>query len=86
MSFLQYINLEEGSYVVREIHWGICGIHVRPRMVVAKIVNVDYFLSRKQQSVVAELQSCMECQKHAPVSLRPKIDIIPVSFTWSFQR
>ncbi|KAK1426837.1 hypothetical protein QVD17_15517 [Tagetes erecta] len=38
------------------------------------------------KSAVAELQSCMDCQKHAPVSLRPKNDMIPVTAAWPFQK
>ncbi|KAK1433246.1 hypothetical protein QVD17_10155 [Tagetes erecta] len=83
---LRCLTPDEASYVIREIHWGICGIHAGPKMVVAKVVNAGYFWPGMHKSAVAELQSCIDCQKHAPVSLRPKNDMIPVTAAWPFQK
>ncbi|KAK1427879.1 hypothetical protein QVD17_16586 [Tagetes erecta] len=38
---LRCLDPEEASYVIREIHWGICGIHAGPQMVVAKVERAN---------------------------------------------
>ncbi|XP_021994240.1 uncharacterized protein LOC110890901 [Helianthus annuus] len=40
---LRCVDPEDANYLIREIHEGICGIHARPRMVVAKVMNVGYY-------------------------------------------
>ncbi|XP_076950432.1 uncharacterized protein LOC143623390 [Bidens hawaiensis] len=40
---LHCVDAEDASYLIREIHEGICGLHARPRMVVAKITNAGYY-------------------------------------------
>ncbi|XP_076934201.1 uncharacterized protein LOC143600375 [Bidens hawaiensis] len=35
---LRRVDTEDASYLVREIHEGICGLHACPRMVVAKVL------------------------------------------------
>ncbi|XP_022040367.1 uncharacterized protein LOC110942913 [Helianthus annuus] len=83
---LKCLTPEEASYVIREIHWGICGIHSGPRMVVAKALNAGYFWPGMHQSTVSELQSCEDCQRHAPVSYRAKNNLVPVTSVWPFQK
>ncbi|XP_021985818.1 uncharacterized protein LOC110882015 [Helianthus annuus] len=83
---LKCLTPEEASYVIREIHWGICGIHAGPRMVIAKVMNAGYFWPGMHQSAVDELQSCEDCQRHAPVSHRAKNNLVPVTSAWPFQK
>ncbi|XP_021995226.1 uncharacterized protein LOC110892368 [Helianthus annuus] len=40
---LRCVDPEDANYLIREVHEGICGIHVGPRMVVAKVTNVGYY-------------------------------------------
>ncbi|XP_076924252.1 uncharacterized protein LOC143586612 [Bidens hawaiensis] len=40
---LRCVDAEDANYLIREIHEGICGFHVGPRMVVAKLMNVGYY-------------------------------------------
>jgi hypothetical protein len=46
---LRCVTPDEATYLVNEIHLGICGIHVGPRLVVAKILNIGYYLSQPDQ-------------------------------------
>ncbi|XP_022020232.1 uncharacterized protein LOC110920322 [Helianthus annuus] len=83
---LRCLTPEEASYVIREIHWGICGIHSGPRMVVAKAMNAGYFWLGMHQSTVSELQACEDCQRHAPISHHAKNDLVLVTSAWPFQK
>ncbi|KAJ0744440.1 putative nucleotidyltransferase, Ribonuclease H [Helianthus annuus] len=55
-------------------------------MIVTKVKNAGYYWPGMHDSAVKELQQCDECQKHAPVSLRAKNEMIPVTVAWPFQK
>ncbi|XP_022000406.2 uncharacterized protein LOC110897975 [Helianthus annuus] len=40
---LRCVDKTDAQYLVHKIHEGLCGIHVGPRMVVAKIMNAGYY-------------------------------------------
>ncbi|XP_022031106.1 uncharacterized protein LOC110932053 [Helianthus annuus] len=74
---LKYLDPEQASYIIREIHYSICGIHARPKMIVTKVKNAGYYWPGMHESAVKKLQQCDECQRHAPISLRAKNKMIP---------
>ena len=49
---LRCLDSEEGMYVLREIHEGVCGNHSGPRSLVWKVVRVGYFWPNMQKDVV----------------------------------
>ncbi|XP_021995680.1 uncharacterized protein LOC110892846 [Helianthus annuus] len=75
-SLLHCVDPQDVSYLIREIHEGICGIHAGPRMVVAKIMNAGYYWPGMHVDALNELRKCDACQRHAPKTLRPKNDLI----------
>ncbi|KAK1409583.1 hypothetical protein QVD17_36110 [Tagetes erecta] len=88
INFLLYNKLPEEKAEARKMQVKALQYQMvdGPKMVVAKVVNAGYFWPGMHKSAVAELQSCMDCQKHAPVSLRSKNDMIPVTAAWPFQK
>ncbi|KAK9050039.1 hypothetical protein SSX86_030992 [Deinandra increscens subsp. villosa] len=76
----------EAEWVVREVHEGICGIHAGAKMVVAKIMSLGYYWPGMYRNTFEELQKCQACQIHAPVSMRAKNELIPVTSAWPFQK
>lgn len=83
---LRCVDPSEANYLIREIHAGICGIHTGPRAVVAKILNAGYYWPGMHASAEHELRKCFTCQKHAPLTIRPKNNLIPVYAAWPFQK
>uniref|UniRef100_A0A251SMQ5 Putative reverse transcriptase domain-containing protein n=1 Tax=Helianthus annuus TaxID=4232 RepID=A0A251SMQ5_HELAN len=83
---LKCLDPDQANYIIREIHYGICGIHAGPKMIVTKVKNAGYYWPGMHESAVKELQQCDECQKHAPISLRAKNEMIPVTAAWPFQK
>ncbi|XP_076906127.1 uncharacterized protein LOC143562104 [Bidens hawaiensis] len=69
---LRCVDAEDANYLIREIHEGICGLHVGPRMTVAKIMNAGYYWPSMHLDAVQEIRKCDSCQRHAPNTLRPK--------------
>ncbi|XP_022024666.1 uncharacterized protein LOC110925001 [Helianthus annuus] len=83
---LRCVDPQNANYLIREIHEGICGIHVGPRMVVVKIMNDGYYWPGMHVDALKELRKCDSCQRHSPKTLRPRNDLIPVSTAWPFQQ
>ncbi|XP_035838809.1 uncharacterized protein LOC118486452 [Helianthus annuus] len=63
---LRCVDHQDASYLIREIHEGICGIHAGPRMVVAKTMNPGYYWPGMHIDALKELRKCDSCQRHAP--------------------
>ncbi|XP_076917877.1 uncharacterized protein LOC143578096 [Bidens hawaiensis] len=83
---LRCVDAEDVNYLIREVHEGICGLHAGPRMVVAKLMNVGYYWPGMHLDVVWEIKKCDSCQRHAPNTLRPKNELVPVTSAWPFQK
>ncbi|XP_076897194.1 uncharacterized protein LOC143550435 [Bidens hawaiensis] len=76
---LHCVDAEDANYLIREINEGICGLHAGPRMTVAKIKNAGYYWPGMHLDAVQEIRKCDSCQRHAPNTLRPKNELIPVT-------
>ncbi|XP_021991096.1 uncharacterized protein LOC110887837 [Helianthus annuus] len=83
---LRCVDAEDANYLIREVHEGICGIHVGPRMVVAKVMKAGYYWPGMHLDAVKELRKCSGCQRHAPKTMRPKNQLVPVTTAWPFQQ
>ncbi|XP_076911563.1 uncharacterized protein LOC143569571 [Bidens hawaiensis] len=83
---LRCVDAEDANYLIREIHEGICGLHAGPRMTVAKIMNAGYYWPGMHLDAVQEIRKCDSSQRHAPNTLHPKNELIPVTSAWPFQK
>ncbi|XP_076960813.1 uncharacterized protein LOC143637266 [Bidens hawaiensis] len=83
---LRCVDAEDANYLIREIHEGICGLHAVPRITVAKIMNAGYYWPGMHLDAVQEIRKCDSCQRHAPNTLRPTNELIPVTSAWPFQK
>ncbi|XP_027166658.1 uncharacterized protein LOC113766692 [Coffea eugenioides] len=82
--WLRCVTPEEGSYVLRELHEGICGNHVGPRVLAKKGMLAGYYwptIFRDSAELVAR---CRSCQLHAPIHHTPTQEMIPLSSPWPF--
>ncbi|XP_076912759.1 uncharacterized protein LOC143571141 [Bidens hawaiensis] len=62
---LKCFDKGEAEYVVREIHEGICGMHMGAKMVVAQAMRSGYYWPAMFFSAIKEIQKCDNCQIHA---------------------
>ncbi|XP_022007735.1 uncharacterized protein LOC110907003 [Helianthus annuus] len=83
---LRCVDPEDANYLIREVHESICGIHAGPRMVVAKVMNVGYYWPGMHLDAVKILRKCSGYQRHAPKTMRPKNELVPVTTAWPFQQ
>nr|XP_016468486.1 PREDICTED: uncharacterized protein LOC107791019 [Nicotiana tabacum] len=65
--FAQCIGASEASYVMREVHEGICGNHSGADSLVLKLYRAGYYWPRMEQDIKAIIQKCDKCQHHVPL-------------------
>ncbi|XP_022031955.1 uncharacterized protein LOC110933020 [Helianthus annuus] len=76
---MRCVDPEDANYLIREVHEGICGIHADLRMVVAKVMNAGYYWPGMHLDAVNVLRKCNGCQRHAPKTMRPKNELVPIT-------
>ncbi|XP_076891437.1 uncharacterized protein LOC143542837 [Bidens hawaiensis] len=83
---LKYIDYEEAEYIIREIHEGKCGMHMRAKMVAARAMRAGYYWPAMFLSALREIRKCDSCQINAPITRKPKLNLVPVSSSWPFRK
>ncbi|XP_076903888.1 uncharacterized protein LOC143559074 [Bidens hawaiensis] len=76
---LRCVDAEDTNYLIREVHEGIYGLHAGYRMVVAKLMNAGYYWPDMHMDATHKIRKCDSCQRHAPNTLRPKNELVPVT-------
>lgn len=61
-SLLKILKPSESDYVIKEIHEGICGIHVGGRAMASKVIRAGYYWSTNKQDCVEFVRKCKKCQ------------------------
>ncbi|XP_071921925.1 uncharacterized protein [Coffea arabica] len=82
--WLKCVTSAEGDYILRELHEGLCGNHVGPRVLAKKGMLSGYYwptIFRDSTELVAR---CRSCQLHAPVNHAPTQEMIPLQSPWPF--
>ncbi|CAL9025340.1 unnamed protein product, partial [Prunus brigantina] len=62
LPYLRCLTPEEGNYVLREIHEGICGSHSGARSLAHKAIRQGYFWPSLHTDAQAFTQKCDKCQ------------------------
>lgn len=53
---LRCADAEDTNYLIKGIHEGKCGLHERPRMIVAKLMNAGYYWTVMHMDAVKEIR------------------------------
>ncbi|XP_076950979.1 uncharacterized protein LOC143624134 [Bidens hawaiensis] len=72
---LKCIDYGEAEYAIREIHEGICGMHMGAKMVAVRAMRARYYWPAMFMSALGEIRKCDSCQIYAPVTRNPKLDL-----------
>ncbi|XP_071920768.1 uncharacterized protein [Coffea arabica] len=82
--WLRCITPEEGNYILRELHEGICGNHVGPRILAKKGMLSGYYWPTIFLDSADLVARCKSCQLHAPIHHVPTQEMIPLQSPWPF--
>ncbi|GKC05683.1 reverse transcriptase domain-containing protein [Tanacetum coccineum] len=84
MPMLRCVGPLQANYVIREIHMGACGMHLKPRSVVAKAIRQGYYWPTMHRDAREEIRKCDSCQIHSPIPKLPKTLMTSIMAPWPF--
>ncbi|KAI5316669.1 hypothetical protein L3X38_036376 [Prunus dulcis] len=84
LPYLRCLTPEEGHYVLREIHEGICGNHSGARSLAHKAIRQGYFWPSLHSDAQAFTQKCDKCQRFANIPQLPAEPLTAMVSPWPF--
>ena len=84
--FLKCISGEDTKYVLREVHEGICGNHIRARALAGKVLRQGYYWPTILKDATDLVKKCRICQEHAKISRLPSEPLTSITSPWPFQQ
>ncbi|CAL2230994.1 unnamed protein product [Prunus armeniaca] len=84
LPYLRCLTPEEGTYVLREIHDGICGNHSGARSLAYKIIRQGYFWPSLHTDAQTFTQKCDKCQRFANIPQLPAEPLTTMVSPWPF--
>jgi hypothetical protein len=68
---LKCLSRAEGQELMKEIHSGICGAHIRFRPLLGKVFRQGFYWSKAASDATDLMQKCENCQKCAKDQKQP---------------
>ncbi|GJS87344.1 reverse transcriptase domain-containing protein [Tanacetum coccineum] len=84
MPMLRCVSPLQANYVIREIHIGVCSMHLKARLVVAKAIRQGYYWSTMHRDAREEIRKCDSCQIHSSIPKLPKTLMTSIMAPWPF--
>ena len=78
--YVRCLGNEKASYIMREVHEGICRNHSGSRSLVHKLVRAGYYWPTMQ----ADAEACDKCQRFSNIIGRPTEELTPMMALWPF--
>jgi hypothetical protein len=71
LPLLKCISSEEGNYVLRQIHEGVCGSHSGARVLAHKAVRAGFYWPNMSKDSTKIVRNCDKCQRFANITKQP---------------
>lgn len=84
--YLRCLSLAQATYVMREIHEGICGNHSGGRSLAHKILRTEYFWPTLNQDATDFVLKYDKCQRFANISHTPPTELITLCSPYPFAK
>jgi hypothetical protein len=84
LPLLKCVSPEEGSYILRKIHEGICRSHFGARVLAHKAVRVGFYWPSMSKDSMAIVWNCDKCQRFANITKQPPEELSSISSPWPF--
>ncbi|CAL8169328.1 unnamed protein product [Prunus armeniaca] len=82
--YLKCLTKEQGDYILREVHSGICGDHSGSRSLAHKVFRQGYFWPTLHQDANTLVRRCDKCQRFGSVPHIPAEPLSPIVSPWPF--
>ncbi|XP_059431476.1 uncharacterized protein LOC132164979 [Corylus avellana] len=86
LPLLKCVSKEEGDYILKEIHEGICGSHSRARILAHKAVRAGFYWPNMSRDSANIVKNCDKCQRFANITHQPPEDLSAISSPWPFSQ
>ena len=82
--YLRCLGPEEADYVMREVHEGIYGNHLRSQLLAYKLIRVGYYWLTLQKYAQTYVKACDKCQRFSNIIKQPTEELTPMTASWPF--
>ncbi|CAL8990397.1 unnamed protein product [Prunus brigantina] len=82
--YLKCLTREQGDYILREVHNGVCGDHSRSRSLAHKVFRQGYFWPTLHQDASMLVKKCDKCQRFGNIPHIPAEPLSPIVSPWPF--
>ncbi|XP_020417963.1 uncharacterized protein LOC109948679 [Prunus persica] len=82
--YLKCLTAEQGDYVLREIHNGVCGDHSGSQSLAHKAFRQGYFWPTTHQDASSLVRKCDKCQRFGNIQHIPAEPLTPIVSPWPF--
>ncbi|CAL9011262.1 unnamed protein product [Prunus brigantina] len=82
--YLKCLTKEQGDYILREVHSGVCGDHSGSRSLAHKVFRQGYFWPTLHQDASVFVKKCDKCQRFGNIPHIPAEPLSPIVSPWPF--
>ena len=82
--YLKCLTLEQGQYVLAELHEGICRNHPGGRTVAHRAHTQGYYWLTMKSYDAYYVKKCDPCQRMSPILKSLVQDLVSISSPWTF--
>lgn len=82
LPLLRCATEEEVTYIIREIHEGICENHSRGRSLANKILRAAYYCTTMSKDSMAFVKKCDKCQRFSNIPRQPAHQLTRIHSPW----
>jgi hypothetical protein len=83
---LKCLSRTEGQELMKEIHAGLCGSHIRSRPLMGKVFRQGFYWPKAASDAADLVQICENCQRCAKDQKQPSSPTQLIQPTWPLQR
>ncbi|XP_074326789.1 uncharacterized protein LOC141664735 [Apium graveolens] len=81
---LRCVDMEEGNYILREVHEGICGNHLGGGSLALKVLKQGYYWPTMREDAFNFVRACDRCQRFTNYSNATASTITSLASPWPF--
>ncbi|PHU02082.1 hypothetical protein BC332_27333 [Capsicum chinense] len=84
LRLLKCVDAKEASAIMVEVHFGVCGPHMKGYVLSKKILREGYYWLTMERDFIRFVQKCHHCQVHGDLMRSPPTELHTMSAPWPF--
>ncbi|XP_057985279.1 uncharacterized protein LOC131170228 [Hevea brasiliensis] len=78
------VTKKRSEQIMEEVHAGVCGPHMKERVLAGKILRLGYYWSTMDTDCAKFVKRCHECQIHGNLNHLPSSELYSMTSPWPF--